>query len=484
MKVRQLVGLSIAQVAIVGFLLALSFPGTMTNDSARWLRDARAGVLSDYQPIGATLMWSLIDPIWPGPLGFVAVNLVLLVGALLLFFHLATRRVLIAVICTVAVLAYPTVLTILPVAWRDVTGLGLLLASLVLAQLVAADRGESTLARVLLWSALLVLCFVGSLFRENHAAGALSVVAMAAGFTLHRAGLRPGLSGVVGVVVAAAILMATSIAAFRTASALTMVKIYPGQAWIGYNIGLLSLETGQNLFPRDLYPDLTLQRIEELYAVSHNVNPRNVYRRVFWGVFGPNPVADIPVLDTASKQNRLAAAFAEIISRHPLAFARVRLRETLQWLDPSKNYSRGSYIRRDIPERHAEWIEVDFPTSRPFWSARLLGSLAQFNATILNRTPIPLMVLAVVLAAIAVVAGLPNAVLMLVVSSASVLHLAGVVAVAAVFEFRFGHQTQTLALVCIALFVVDLVGRLAQRRSPAPAPPSVAEAPRGGGHDD
>lgn len=114
---------------IVGGLVIVSiyaFPGYLAYDSLDQLRQARAGVMTDWHPPIMSALWGLLDRIVPGALLMLVLQCSLFVGGL----YALLRRVLAptrAVVLTLVIFAMPPVLTMMAVILKDCLMAGALL---------------------------------------------------------------------------------------------------------------------------------------------------------------------------------------------------------------------------------------------------------------------------------------------------------------------------------------------------------------------
>lgn len=155
-----------AGITIVGLCF---YPGQMSADSIDQLRQARAGIFTDWHSPVMSWWWSCLDRVLPGPFGMLLFqNLLFWCG---LAGILAGRlRPVTAGVLTLAIGLAPCCLGLLGTIWSDV-GMG---AALLLA-VALIDRFGRTRSRVALAGAALLL-FYACAIRKNAAAAALPVV--------------------------------------------------------------------------------------------------------------------------------------------------------------------------------------------------------------------------------------------------------------------------------------------------------------------
>src|SRR5215470_14123123 len=156
----------IATLAALGFGLTvlLFFPGYLTNDATyvyQYMRDWHFG---DWQSPLMSMLWWVIDPIWPGPGSmFLLVAFAYWLGFALVGLALARRSALLGIVVPLIALTPPSVM-MLGMIWRDILfAVTWLLAAAIV--LVMADRGHA--ARATAAVVALVLIGFGVLLRPT-----------------------------------------------------------------------------------------------------------------------------------------------------------------------------------------------------------------------------------------------------------------------------------------------------------------------------
>lgn len=160
-----------AAMTVAGFALTLYvfYPGVMTFDSRYVYQDIATGFFGDWQSPAMTVLWSLIDPIAPGP-----ASLLLLTAALywlafgLLALTMARRSVWLALLLPLIALS-PPAFVFVGIIWRDVLFAAAWLLAAALA-FSAAERGGKT--RAAAQTLGLALLAFGVLLRPNAIAAA------------------------------------------------------------------------------------------------------------------------------------------------------------------------------------------------------------------------------------------------------------------------------------------------------------------------
>jgi hypothetical protein len=184
-------GLPIAALTAAGFALTLYifYPGVMTFDARYVYQDIAKGFFGDWQSPVMTLLWSLVDPIAPGP-----ASLLLLMAALywlafgLLALTIARRSPWLALLLPLLALT-PSAFVFVGIIWRDV----LFAAAWLLAgALVFAVADRSWRVRVAGQAIALGLLGFGVLLRPN-ALAAAPILAAYVLWPLHFSCKRPAI---------------------------------------------------------------------------------------------------------------------------------------------------------------------------------------------------------------------------------------------------------------------------------------------------
>lgn len=184
-KVRNIVALSEARLLMMALLvfvvlLGIFYPGYMSADSLHQLRQAQGLLpLTDWHPVSMTLLWRALISVTGQVGSFVVLQLALLCMALFgmaLYVYRVTRRLDFA-LWVYALAAFPGVLTIAGVAWKDVSmAFALLLASvLFLIALICTHMRRNVVLCVVLATVLLI--YAGTL-RYNAMLAAIPLFAM------------------------------------------------------------------------------------------------------------------------------------------------------------------------------------------------------------------------------------------------------------------------------------------------------------------
>jgi hypothetical protein len=442
-------------LGLVGIWLASSalfWPGAMSNDSFGWLIRARSGEFNDIQSLGPTLLWQVLDRIYPGPMLFVAFNIgLIVVSAAAVVGQLTSSRYL-AACGVIMLLSYPPVLSILGVVWRDVTGLGITLATFAVVLALNREGGRSTTMVVVV--ALALITYGGTVFRDNHMAGALPFLVWAAWLLLRdritRATVRLTVAASGALVVGTAI----TLAGMETTDRLATQRSWKEQASYNYVLARLSVHARKNLFPQELFPRVSLDVLES------RLDERRPFIG-FWRAYSRQNDSVFPRLEDAHAMAVLREAVVEAIAAYPWEYLSMRLGQSAQWLDFTRNY-RGGIRTQGFSnlERFSEQVEVNFPTEKPGWSERLLQGIDDFSHPVYLNNPLYAISAAAMVLILAWKA-VPHSVRVgasLSLASGT-LHYLGVIAAVAHFTFRYGHQTIALSTLTVVLVLCGLWAR-------------------------
>lgn len=423
----------------------------MTNDSVGWLIRARSGVQSDVQPIASSVIWRGLELFHPGPMPWVVLNIGLVVFSSYFIFVRSITSKWLAAAALLGLFAYPPVLTILGVVWRDITGLGITLATfaITIGWLNHEPRNRPNL-QVLV---IVLLTVLGAAFRYNHVAGVLPCLLIGFWWSLKNLENRV-------IRFSLTLLLALSVATVSTLGSIWITKSFSehrsfsSQAQKNYVLARMSLEAAENLFPSSIYPLLTLEMIEERLG-----SDEKAYRRIFWKAFSRNDDAAIPRLVTEDEYSKLNEAYFGAVTERWDLYLKIRVDECLRWLDFGNNY-RGATLRMGFPDdlMAKEKVEVNFETAKPEWSWKLLREVDKFNNSVLGNNPLYILVLGI-FAGITSLIFLPRNIGLAVclVVAGGVLHFGGVVSVALSYEFRYGHQSIVLAAIGTLIFAFGLI---------------------------
>ncbi len=240
------------------FTIFCFYPGYMSPDSFSQLRQARTGDFTDWHPPLMSLLWRVLDRIYPGPAGMLVLHSLLFWSAVTLLCCTLARRagpVFIAVFGL-----FPPVIAILGTIWKDV-GFG---ASLLLAYaLLVYSLHQSSKAA---WVAGLLPFLYGIGVRHNavFAAIPLSIFAGYVGSTIsrkystRRAGIVFGIVLLVG---------SYTVAAFVNAALVGGHKTYIYQTILMHDLVAISISEGRVRLPAWTYGGGQPPTVAELQAI-------------------------------------------------------------------------------------------------------------------------------------------------------------------------------------------------------------------------
>ncbi|MEJ7598256.1 MAG: hypothetical protein WKG01_10130 [Kofleriaceae bacterium] len=138
------------------FLIVYAHPGLMTQDSYDHLREVREGIYTDSHPPAINVIWSVIEYVTAGPVGFLVLQATCLIGGLYRVFRITfePRR---AAWFATGVFVFPPVMLPMAVIWKDCLMAGFLVVGVAL--LCSPRRG----ARI----GGLVMMFLATAVRYN-----------------------------------------------------------------------------------------------------------------------------------------------------------------------------------------------------------------------------------------------------------------------------------------------------------------------------
>mgnify|MGYP000391599521 CR=1 FL=1 len=115
-------GILITVAVLVGISVtaATFYPGYMSPDSVRQLKQARSASYDDWHPPIMALVWGILDSVIPGPVGMLVFHNILFWSGLGLTISLVAPRSLLAPVLVLAVGFFPSVFALLSTIWKDV----------------------------------------------------------------------------------------------------------------------------------------------------------------------------------------------------------------------------------------------------------------------------------------------------------------------------------------------------------------------------
>jgi hypothetical protein len=302
-------------VCLAGFALAVVafYPGYMSPDSTSQLMQARAWDFTDWHPPLMAALWGLVDRVFPGPAGMLALQNAAYWGAAALLWRAAYRRSAWLGLGLACFGFMPQVFSHLSTIWKDV-GMG---ASLLLASaLLYRSRQNGSKAALL---ASVPLLFYGYGVRLN-AAPALLPLALWSAFIACRvfprlrkvAARRPRLlPAVLGV----AYFLLLTAAVTLTNDALVRGKhTYQGQTIMLHDLAAVSVARGEPLFPDYITRDehFSMEKVARQYAPY-----------ISTAIVGVD-VSGLRLSGEPRDMEALRAKWAEVVARNPGVYLRHR----------------------------------------------------------------------------------------------------------------------------------------------------------------
>ena len=224
----------------------------MTNDTLFWLAQARSENWSDVQPFGIYILVRFLDILLPGSFLLIVLNIALVVtGLALVLWTSIEKSGRLLLFCLTAVVANPLLFLMFPMAWRDLTGLGL---TLLTAGLVfVAVRLEDCLTKSALFFVSAMLAIGGITIRLNHPAGLWPVVGFAIWAVLiNRYSHRKSTVIAAGT---SLLFLLLSVATYSGISKAVTYESHVEQARINFFLFEMSNIVGINLYPKGYLDD-------------------------------------------------------------------------------------------------------------------------------------------------------------------------------------------------------------------------------------
>lgn len=242
------------------------YPGFMSYDTLHALRAARNGVTDSIWPPMVSYVWRGIDFISTNPSAMHFSQVLFLLIAAFGVVYKLTKNTYVASLTIIFYVMDPLMLGTLAVIWKDVLMTTFFLMAILLI-LVLKDINQKPL-KIFIIFILIAILFLGSTTRHNAIFAALPLIIWASYVYFSRFNLA---AIVLAVVICALIVLGKgqvdsySFPAYKklnnsTGSFLTSVRVL--------DVAGASICTNQNLF-RDLAPDLTVEKIKEIYIPKH-----------------------------------------------------------------------------------------------------------------------------------------------------------------------------------------------------------------------
>jgi hypothetical protein len=243
------------------FTILCFYPGYMSPDSFEQLRQARSGQFTDWHPPLMSLLWRMLDKIYPGPAPMLVVHNVVFWGAVTLLCWTLVRRA--GPLAIVAFGLFPPVIALLSTIWKDV-GFG---ASLLLtyALLVYALDQRSKLA----WWASLLPLFYGIAVRHNAVLAAIPL-SLFAGYVWTRNFRNTSLVRSTVIIGIALVLSTYALVASFNALLVRDRKMYIYQTILIHDLVAISIAEGKVHLPAWTYGNGPPPSLTELQKIYHH----------------------------------------------------------------------------------------------------------------------------------------------------------------------------------------------------------------------
>ena len=282
-------GMNFAAIAVFlaavgcGFALHASYPGYLNYDSTDQLGQALTGRFHDWHPPFMALLWSLLLKAFPGPLGMIVFDNLLIWGALAVLAVGLRRSLGRWALLLVAVPLLPGAFNFLGHVHKDALLVALLLGAISTAYL-SKQNGISERLRWLFWF-LAHLCIVAAFLTRLNAIFALVPLLLYANARFERRW---------NVALCVAMLILMPLFSKTQSMFLGVEGRSPADSIKTYNLLALSYFSGQNQFPGEWSPENSRQIVESCYTpvqwdvASHAGHPcgfivRELRQQELWG---------------------------------------------------------------------------------------------------------------------------------------------------------------------------------------------------------
>ncbi len=307
---------------IVGGLVLVSiyaFPGYMAYDSLDQLRQARAGVMTDWHPPLMSALWGVLDHVVAGPLLMLVLQCSLFLGGL---YTILRRRLtpVRAVVLTLLIFALPPVLSMMAVILKDCLMAGALLVGC---------AGLTSKRRWAHYAALAMFLLAAGL-RHNAIAVVVPLVALLSPWP---AGKGPWIRGVVGGVIALVLIGSATLCN----KGLTDVESHPFQGMLAPMDIINTLALAPDLSDdevRELLPGLTFAPTSGLQAHARSLF--DMYALPMNFTHGEGRLYDDPTTDDG--RAAVSHAWWNLVTTYPGAYlgARFQMMQELVGLTDAK----------------------------------------------------------------------------------------------------------------------------------------------------
>lgn len=297
-----LAGAIAAGLAIV---VVYAFPGYLAYDSLDQLRQARAGIRTDWHPPLMSALWGVLDRIVAGPLLMLVLQCSLFLGGLysLLRRKVSARR---AFVLTLVVFATPPVLTMMAVILKDCLMAGALLVG------VAGLSSASSRAR---YAALGVFLFAAAL-RHNAVSMVVPLVMLLCPWPASKGPwVRAGAGALLGLALCGSAVLINK--------ALTDVESHPFHGMVAPMDIVGTLSNAPDLSDGEIHalmPGVTFGPATGLQAKARTLDP--LYGLAMSFTHGDDRLYDDPTTDEA--RAALGSAWWSLVTGYPGAYLRYR----------------------------------------------------------------------------------------------------------------------------------------------------------------
>lgn len=338
--------------ALFGFAatLWLFYPGFASFDTAHQWYEVRHGRYTDHHPPLMALLWSLTEPVLPGPAGPFVMQALLYWGALGAIAFTLFRRWWSQTAAVLLVGLAPPLFALLAHVWKDVALMTWLMAA---TALLVIERQASSRHRALLVAAAVLIAGAAA-FRHNGIAAALPLAIYIA-WRWHAAApaRRTGRIAITAALVFAAVAVLSQLPARHPR--VEHVQFWPTLAL--WDLAAVSIAEQRMLIPPELHKrPLAVADLEPHFRPDNNVS-----------LYAPDLLRISLIEPYSDDQSRtLLRSWLSLPARHPLAYFghRWRLFRTLiGWpppgVPPPQDFMSGYVQFKDNP-----------PLSPPQWPLR------------------------------------------------------------------------------------------------------------------
>lgn len=307
---------------LVGFAVTMVvyFPGYMSADPIQQLKEARAGIYSEWHPPAMAFLWRLFDNLYPGPAVMLILHALLFWSGLSMVSHEIFENRITAALATLLVGFSPPVFAIISTVWKDVEMAVLLLLSISFLSL--AQRQNRGLP---LTFSILFLCW-GVLVRHNALTAVVPILFWMTCLVIRSRPEQPFRRLIQRAACTSVLTFGLFLVSHFVTKALVSKQHESAlnvnvQAVMIFDLSALSIDRGTLLYPSYLTngkPDLSVDVLRPRYHPA-NCNPLLSFR------FIPDSTNQFHFSSNESDTNELSAAWARAVFTHPRTYLRHRL---------------------------------------------------------------------------------------------------------------------------------------------------------------